>query len=72
MVTYDQKTIPPILIELAANGGHHSGVVFVDHNSIPSDNIGGLVQSLVAFYDRYEALEWADLVMFLSPTVIKP
>src|SRR5438105_4820269 len=45
LVTYDQKTIPPILVELAMNEGHHSGVVFVDRNSISSDNIGGQVQA---------------------------
>ena len=46
LVTYDQKTIPPILVELAMNAGHHSGVVFVDRNAIASHNIGGLVQAL--------------------------
>src|ERR1700722_1823733 len=52
LVTYDQKTIPPILMKLTENGGHHSGVVFVDHNSIRSDNVGGLVQVLFVFYDQ--------------------
>ena len=67
LITYDQKTIPPILVELAMNAGHHSGVVFVDRNSISSENIGSLVQALVAFYDRYHHLDWTDVVMFLSP-----
>jgi len=67
LVTYDQKTIPPVLLELAGNGGHHSGVVFADCNSIPSDNIGRLVQALFAFYDQYHRLDWTDIVMFLSP-----
>ena len=67
LVTYDQKTIPPILVELAMNDGHHSGVVFVDRNSLSSENIGGLVQALIALYDQHHHLDWTDTVMFLSP-----
>src|SRR6185295_414156 len=47
LVTYDQKTIPPILVELAMNEEHHSGVIFADRNTIPVGNIGGLLQALI-------------------------
>ena len=67
LVSYDQKTIPPLLMELAMNAGQHSGVVFVDRNTIASDNVGALTQALIAFYDQYQSLLWTDLVMFLSP-----
>ena len=39
LVTYDQKTIPPLLMELALREAHHSGVVFVDRNTIASENM---------------------------------
>ncbi|GDX41207.1 hypothetical protein LBMAG21_14990 [Armatimonadota bacterium] len=68
LVTYDQKTIPPILVELAMSEGHHCGVVFVDRNTIASENIGVLVQALTAFYEQYHSLAWADRVMFLAPS----
>jgi hypothetical protein len=32
LVTYDQKTIPPLLAELYAEGESHGGVIFVDDN----------------------------------------
>jgi hypothetical protein len=67
LVTYDQKTIPPLLSELAGSGRHHSGVIFVDRNTLSSENIGGVTQALIAFYDQYQALDWTDLAMFLSP-----
>jgi hypothetical protein len=67
LITYDQKTIPPILVDLAACGGHHTGVVFADRNTIPSGNIGRLVQAVIGLYDRYQDLDWTDVVMFLSP-----
>jgi hypothetical protein len=68
LVTYDQRTIPPLLLELATGGGHHSGVVFVDRRTVSPENIGTLTQALIAFYDLYYTLAWTDLLMFLSPT----
>src|SRR4051794_38148826 len=46
LVTYDQRTILPLVSELGAEGEHHSGVVFVDQHSIRSSDIGGLVRAL--------------------------
>jgi hypothetical protein len=54
-------------MELALREGHHSGVVFVDRNTIASENMGALTQALMALYDRCHSLAWIDLVMFLSP-----
>ncbi len=65
LVTYDQKTITPLLVELAMSGTPYSGVIFVDRNTISSDNIGKLVRELIAFYDAYSELNWTDNVMFL-------
>lgn len=65
LVTYDQKTIPPLLMELAMRKGYHSGVVFVDRNAIASKNIGVLTQALIAFHDQHTSLVWTDIVMFL-------
>src|SRR5437870_3624116 len=50
LLTYDQKTIPPILVEFAATGQSHSGVVFVDQNTIASNDYGGLVRAILAFH----------------------
>jgi hypothetical protein len=71
LVTYDQKTIPPLLMELALREAQHSGVVFVDRNSIASENMGALTQALMAFYDQYHSLTWINLVMFLSGGAIR-
>jgi len=67
LVSYDQKTIPPILVEIAMRGDHHSGVVFADRSSLPSGNIGDLVNELVSLFDRYGTIDWTDTVMYLSP-----
>ena len=67
LVTYDLKTIPPLLTELAADGESHAGVVFVDDASIRGNNFGGLVMALLAHWQRYSAEEWTNRVAFLEP-----
>lgn len=67
LVTYDLKTIPPLLAEMAADGERHAGVVFVDHSAIRSNDFGGLVSALLAHWQRYAAEEWTDRIAFLQP-----
>lgn len=66
LVTYDQRTIPPILTELGFAGKQHAGVIFVDQRSIPSSDIGGLIQALIEIYDNQGKASWIDRVQFLS------
>lgn len=70
LVTYDQRTIPPILVEKMLNGEAHAGVIFVDRNAIRSNDIGGLVKSLISFYDLHHERDPKDTVMFLSHPAI--
>jgi hypothetical protein len=44
---------------------NHSGVVFVDHHSIPSSDFGSLVRSLIALWDATSQENWTDRVMYL-------
>jgi len=68
LVTYDLKTIPPLLAEMAADSVVHAGVIFVDGASIRGNNFGGLVMALLAHWQRYAEEEWANRVAFLEPT----
>lgn len=65
LVTYDQKTIPPLLIELEAEGEAHAGVVFVDDLTIANNEFGLLIRSLAAFYQQHETWDWRNRVAFL-------
>lgn len=47
LVTYDRRTIPPILVEWGNSGFSHSGVIFVDNLNIPSNDFGRLVRGLI-------------------------
>lgn len=66
LVTFDLRTIPTLLSELAADGVFHGGVLFVDDASIRNNDYGGLVNSLLAHWQRYCGEEWGNRVAFLE------
>src|SRR5271165_6566862 len=49
-VTYDRRTIPPLLKAWAEEGRKHDGVVFVDDKTISPADIGGLVRALIQLF----------------------
>ena len=65
LVTYDRRTIPPLLKLWAEAGRHHGGVIFVDEKSIPPSDIGGLILSLEKLCQTAATWEWADRICFL-------
>jgi hypothetical protein len=67
LVTYDQLTIPFMLREWAVEGRSHSGVLFVDNKTIATSNLGGLVRSLIYYWDLYHSEDHTDSVNFLRP-----
>src|SRR5580692_9582835 len=46
LVTYDRRTIPPLLKVWAEEGCRHGGVIFIDDKTIAPSDIGGLVLAL--------------------------
>lgn len=65
LVTYDQRTIPPLLRLWGEGGRGHAGVVFIDHRTIAPNDIGGLVRALVELQERLGELDWSDRTVFL-------
>lgn len=65
LVTYDRRTIPPILAEWGASGMSHGGVVFVDNLTIPSNEFGRLVRSLLYYWDQEQEMDWTNRVGYL-------
>lgn len=66
LVTYDQKTIPPLLVAWAMEGTGHAGVVFVDDKTILPRDIGGLVRALCFLWDGAKEADWTNRVAFLQ------
>ena len=65
LVTYDRKTIPPLLKLWAETGHDHSGVIFVDQKTIASSDFGGLVRGLQKLYCGSAKWDWRNRIVFL-------
>ena len=66
LVTYDRRTIPPLLKIWAEEGRHHAGVIFVDEKTISPADIGGLVRALNMLANEARRWNWTDRVCFLQ------
>jgi hypothetical protein len=67
VVTYDLKTIRPLLNEWRALGLAHAGVLFVDGRTIRSHDFGGLIRALESLWDRERTAIWTNRIEFLRP-----
>jgi hypothetical protein len=65
LVTYDRRTIPPLLKIWAEEERSHGGVIFVDEKTISPVDIGGLVRALIALTGEAGDMDWTDQVYFL-------
>jgi hypothetical protein len=66
LVTYDRRTIPPLLKAWAEEGRSHAGVIFVDEKTISPADIGGLVRALASLVKEARTWEWIDRICFLQ------
>lgn len=66
LVTYDRRTIPPILRAWAEEGRRHGGVVFIDEKTISPADSGGIARALQSLWRRAGKWDWSDRVCFLS------
>lgn len=67
LVTYDLRTIPPLLRQWGDLGLSHAGVIFIDHRSIPSNQFGILVKTLIWLWDAEHQSLWLNRIVFLQP-----
>jgi hypothetical protein len=65
LVTYDRRTIPPLLKTWAEEEQTHGGVIFVDEKTISPADIGGLVWALTRLIGETANWDWTDRVYFL-------
>lgn len=66
LVTYDQKTILPVLVQWGNAGTDHGGVIFVDSLSIAPNNFGALIRSLISLWDQSREMPWTNAVVYLK------
>jgi hypothetical protein len=67
LVTYDRRTIPPLLKAWAEAGREHGGIVFIDDKTISPADIGGQVRALSRLIKVAAKWEWTNRICFLQP-----
>lgn len=65
LVTYDRRTIPPLLKAWAEEEREHGGMIFVDEKTISPSDTGGLVRALSNLSKKSANWEWTNRVCFL-------
>jgi hypothetical protein len=65
LVTYDRRTIPPLLKNWAEEGRSHGGVIFVDEKAISPAAIGALVRALAELVKATRTCDWTNRIYFL-------
>lgn len=66
LVTYDLRTIPPLLQVWAAKGRSHQGVVFIDERTCRPQDFSAIADALTRIWDDMGTFEWRDRVAFAS------
>jgi hypothetical protein len=65
LVTYDQRTIRPLLKQWAEQSRDHGGVVFVDEKTIAPQDFGSLIEALSDLWKSERRAAWINRVVFL-------
>jgi hypothetical protein len=66
LVTYDRRTIPPLLKTWIEEGRRHGGIIFVDEKTIPPSDVGDIVLALANLWKKSAKWNWANRVCFLT------
>jgi hypothetical protein len=69
LVTYDRRTIPPLLKSWAEQEQKHGGVIFVDEKTISPSDTGGLIEALSDLWRKTAKWDWSDRICFFAAFV---
>lgn len=65
LVTFDLKTLRPLVRTWSAGGHHHAGIIFIDDGTFRQDDVGGVVRALRTLVAEHGDEDWKDRVEFL-------
>jgi hypothetical protein len=67
LLSFDLRTIPPLLRDWGERGIDHGGVIFVDHKGFSQNDVGGIAQALCELWELQGKLDWKNRCFFLTP-----
>lgn len=67
LVTYDQKTILPLLVTWGESEIAHAGVIFGSHRTLPASDSGGSARALARLWLEQAELDWTNRIVYLTP-----
>ena len=67
LLTFDLKTIPPLLRGWGERGIDHGGVIFVDNKRFAQNDISGISKALAELWELQGKLDWKNRCFFLTP-----
>lgn len=65
LVSFDVRTIPPLLKNWAEQGSDHAGVIFVDRRTYAQNDVGGIARALSKLWVSHGKQEWRNRYFFL-------
>ena len=65
LVTYDRRTIPPLIKIWAESGRNHGGIIFVDERTVRPSDFGGLIAALRELFRQTHGWDWKNRLCFL-------
>jgi Domain of unknown function (DUF5615) len=66
LVTFDQRTIVPLLRLWAQREIAHGGVIFMSTSTYRPTDVGGIAGALVRLWRTYGADDWTDRAVYLQ------
>ena len=65
-VTYDVHTVPSLLRRWLEDGVDHTGVVLISAKTVPPNDVGTLVHTLLQLCQALQDRPWANRIVFLT------
>ncbi len=65
LVTFDQRTIMPVLRDWGERGIAHGGVVFGSPYTFATNDFGGIGRALIRLWTEQGRLEWTNRAVYL-------
>jgi hypothetical protein len=66
LLSFDLRTIPPLLRTWGEQGTDHGGLIFIDEKSILQSDIGGMARALCELWKLLGDVDWTNRCFFLQ------